>query len=303
MLHPKIAGTLLLERLTHGLDLDFTVLFSSTTALLGASGMAHYAAANAFLDATAIASNTSQRRVLSVNWGTWEAMRLASAASQRSYREGGLEPMTATDALGALAQLLNSDEPQAIVARIDWNVLKPLHESRRARPLLAHLGNEVAGDLAPLVSGNAAATAAPALLETLARAPVTMRGELLIDFVRGEAAAVLGLDSGASMALDVGLFEMGMDSLMSVELRKRLERGAGRKLPSTLTFNYPNVGALAGFLERELVVADVATVDGGVPAAPEAKATVVRGPTTDNLDELSEEELEERLLARLSETR
>src|ERR1700744_719689 len=77
MLRPKVRGTLLLDRLAPAGD--FLVLFSSPTALLGASGLAHYAAANAFLDAFARATNRPGRRVLSVNWGTWESMRLASA--------------------------------------------------------------------------------------------------------------------------------------------------------------------------------------------------------------------------------
>jgi acyl carrier protein len=307
----------LLERLTRSLELDFFVLFSSTTALLGASGMAHYAAANAFLDAAAIALNTSGRRTLSVNWGTWEAMRLASADSQRSYREGGLHPMAASDALHALEQLLRGNAAQAVVADIDWTVLKPLHESRRVRPLLTHLGNEQAdfsstsGGIADSAYGHGRASggagasdrkgeagpggaSGPTLLERLAQAPATMRRELLIDFVRAEAAAVLGTNE-TEVAQDVGLFEMGMDSLMSVELRRRLERGAARKLPSTLTFNYPNVGALAGYLERELT--------SSLPQGAAVAQSPVAAPSTDNLDELSDEELEKRLLARLSETR
>jgi hypothetical protein len=67
-------------------------------------------------------------------------------------------------------------------------------------------------------------------------------------------------------------------------------------LPSTLTFNYPNVGALAGYLERELTP----SMSQGAGAITGTAATV---PSTDNLDELSDEELESRLLARLSETR
>ena len=160
----------------------------------------------------------------------------------------------------------------------------------------------------------------------------------MIDFVRAEAAAVLGAGGEAEVAQDVGLFEMGMDSLMSVELRRRLERGAARKLPSTLTFNYPNVGALAGFLERELApslpqgvgapaatagtagagaLKTVAATANGAPNAAASAAAAIGAnspsaaavqstatvPPSDNLDELSDEELEKRLLARLSETR
>ena len=247
MLRPKIDGTLVLERLTRDAGLDFLVLFSSTTALLGASGFAHYAAANLFLDATAQAADQSTRRVLSVNWGTWEAMRLASAQSQRSYREGGLEPMSAAAALDALGRLLAGKEPQAVVAKIDWSILKPLHEARRARPFLSRL------DTAPAVTRGAGtpSTAALGLLERIAAAPPALRGEMLIEFVSREVAAVLGLDASQPVPIDKGLFDMGMDSLMSVELKRRLERGGGQTLPSTLTFNYPNVGALAGFLETQ----------------------------------------------------
>src|SRR5690606_31305742 len=67
MLAPKLGGTALLERLTRGLPLDFRVLFSSTTALLGASGLAHYAAANTALDAAA-QTQGGAGRWLSVNW-------------------------------------------------------------------------------------------------------------------------------------------------------------------------------------------------------------------------------------------
>ena len=131
-----------------------------------------------------------------------------------------------------------------------------------------------------------------------------MRRELLIDFVRAEAAAVLGAGGEAEVAQDVGLFEMGMDSLMSVELRRRLERGAARKLPSTLTFNYPNVAALAGYLELELAASIPAVATKTTAAAPATIAVAAQViSTSDNLDELSDEELEMRLLARLSETR
>jgi acyl transferase domain-containing protein/SAM-dependent methyltransferase len=296
MLRPKIDGTLLIERLTASLPLDFVVLFSSTTALLGASGLAHYAAANLFLDATARAADQSSRRVLSVNWGTWEAMRLASQESQRSFREGGLQPMPAGEALDALGRLLAGTQAQACVARIDWSVLKPLHEARRARPFLSRLGVSPASKAAAPV----ASPAATGLLERIAGLPQAQREEMLIEFVSREVAHVLALDAGQHVPLDTGLFDMGMDSLMSVELKRRLERGAGQALPSTLTFNYPNVGALAGFLESRLAPAAAS-----VPAA-QPRAAAMASPSFDegdDLDALTDDELEARLLARLEHTK
>jgi len=297
MLHPKVAGTVVLDRLTRGQPLDFLVLFSSTTALLGASGLAHYAAANAFLDAYAHAASPA-RRVLSVNWGTWEVMRLASSDDQRGYRESGLLPMAANDALDALGRLLAGAQRHAVVARIDWSTLKPLHEARRARPLLSNVGIAAvqAREAQRPDDGSAG------LRGRLAAAPAAMHHDLIVEFVQHEVAEVLGLDRAASVPISTGLFDLGMDSLMAVELKRRLERGAGRSMPSTLTFNYPNVAALARFLGTQLgsqgIEQDVA------PGTPAPTAGAVAVPCADaDLDSLSDDELEARLLARLEQAK
>jgi len=120
--------------------------------------------------------------------------------------------------------------------------------------------------------------------------PAADRTEALTDLVRAEVARVIGLGDASEVSTTRGLFELGMDSLMAVELRTSLEKRAGRPLPATLTFNYPNVTALAGFFEKLLF--------GGVelrPAAVLAAAPAVEVPVTPR-EELSEEHLE-RLLA------
>jgi acyl carrier protein len=103
---------------------------------------------------------------------------------------------------------------------------------------------------------------------------------------------VLALDP---QAVDVqqGLFDIGMDSLMSVELKTRLEKLVGRPLPTTLTFNYPSVRALADFLTRELAAK---VPDAPRPAAPPGATA---RPETD--DDLSEEELEALLAEKLAQ--
>jgi acyl carrier protein len=292
MLRPKVDGTLLLERLTRNRELDFFVLFSSSTALLGASGYAHYAAANMFLDATASACDRPRRRVLSVNWGTWEVMRLASTESQRSYREGGLRPMARAAALEALGSLLRGHASQMMVADIDWAALKPLHEARRVRPFLSRVGAQ------PGAARPGAQSSAPPLIERWRTAAADLRHDVLLAFVSEEVATVLALDRHEPVPLETGLFEMGMDSLMSVELRRRLEHGVGQTLPSTLTFNYPNVSALATFIDGQLQ----STVAGAEPSVPTA-SDIASASATADLDELTDEELEARLLARLEQAR
>jgi SAM-dependent methyltransferase/NAD(P)-dependent dehydrogenase (short-subunit alcohol dehydrogenase family)/acyl carrier protein len=292
MLRPKVDGTLILERMARTRQLDFVVLFSSSTALLGAAGFAHYAAANLFLDATAATATGGGCRVISVNWGTWDVMRLASAADQRGFRSSGLRPMSSAAALSALADALRSHTPNVMVADIDWSVLKPLHEARRERPFLSRMAAPPAtDDAAPQTSG-------AALVERWCAAPAEMRRDVLLAFVGDEVAAVLGLDRREPVPLETGLFELGMDSLMSVELRRRLEHGVGQQLPSTLTFNYPNVNALATFIDRQLQ----SSLREPAPVAPTVAAPIaVTG--SEHLAELTDEELEARLLARLEQAR
>jgi short-subunit dehydrogenase len=71
MFHAKVTGSWLLHQLTKELELECFVLFSSTTALLGVSDLAHYAAANCFLDSLAAYRHAAGLPAISINWGTW----------------------------------------------------------------------------------------------------------------------------------------------------------------------------------------------------------------------------------------
>jgi acyl transferase domain-containing protein/acyl carrier protein len=297
MLRPKVHGGLVLERLTRESALEFLVLFSSTTALLGATGLAHYAAANAFLDALAAATDGPRRRVVSVNWGTWDVMRLATDESRRQYREGGLLPMSAAEACDALGRVLADPRPHAIVASIDWGVLKPLHEARRRRPLLAELAEQRQPTIRTPRAG-----ADPTLTVRLGDAPASLRRDLLIEFVQQEVAAVLGTVTPSAVPVSTGLFDLGMDSLMAVELKRRLERGVGKPLPATLTFNYPNVGALAGYIDTLLTVSKSPMASGG-PLTAAVDNPRSAGTDDADLDSLTDDELEARLRVRLEQTR
>nr|WP_294524330.1 type I polyketide synthase [uncultured Rhodopila sp.] len=285
-LRAKIDGTVVLERALRDCEIDFLVLFSSAAAVLGAANYAHYAAANAFLDATAEAARGPGKRVLAANWGAWEA----SADKNHDFREGGLVPMPPNEALAALGRLLFSNENRRVVGRFDWSVLRPLLEARHRRPLLADLGTAPKRSQ-PVQRAEASDTVA----ERLARAPADMRRAVLDEFVRAEVAGVLGLAANDPIDPETGFFDLGMDSLTSVELKRRLERGTGRSLPSSLTFSYPNLRAMSEFLACEL------GETAGETDRPDADSLPI--PEETAFDDLTETELEARLLARLQEVR
>ncbi len=283
MFSAKLSGSALLFELGRAEGLDFLVFFSSSTAVLGASGFAHYAAANAFLDALA-AVRPASFPVASINWGTWERMRGVGSVRRREYREAGLLPMPAATALDGLSRVAGSDQTNLMIAEIDWRALKSLHEARRPRPLLSEIR---IGESSPVQQR---AQVSRELLESLGQLDATGRRSVLQCIVAEEVGKVLG-QGGDTVAPEVGLFAMGMDSLMSVELRKRLETRIGRSLPSTLTFNYPTVNALADFLQIELERPDLGNGPVSVKETP------------NRLPEMTESELEQALRAKLTELR
>ena len=139
MCHAKALGGWILHQLTLQADLDFFVLFSSTTALWGVAGLGHYAAANQALDLLAEWRRKRGLRALSVNWGTWQEMRVASAADKEQFVQAGLHAMPGAQALGALERLVGADRTSAVVASVDWHALRSAYEARRARPLFAEM--------------------------------------------------------------------------------------------------------------------------------------------------------------------
>jgi acyl transferase domain-containing protein len=291
MLRSKAIGAWVLHQVTAGVDLDFFVLFSSTTGLVGSKNLAHYAAANTFLDGLAHYRRSAGLPAIAINWGVWEHMRSESEADRRLVEHSGLRPMASHRALNALSCLLLSGRAQAVVADVDWSVLIPVYEARRSRPLFERLRGSDKGKKA------AAAAGEPTLAERLRQAKPRDRRDVLLAHVRGEAARVLGQDPSR---LDVrqGLFDLGLDSLMSVELKSRLERSVDRKLPTTLTFNYPSVEAITDFLMRELpgLKEEEPAQQRPAPAAdvrPQPEPAAV-------LDDLSEDELAARLAEKLA---
>jgi acyl transferase domain-containing protein/acyl carrier protein len=241
-LRPKTVGTWQLHLLTRDVPLDFFVVFSSTTALWGSRDLGHYAAANQFLDAFAHHRHALGQPALSINWGTWDEMRVASAADRATVAGAGLNPLPSDQALAVFGQLLaRPDLAQVAVASVDWTRLKGIYEARRARPFLSMVAS-------PRPARAVRSSAEPVLSARLAAAPPSQRRDVAVDFLREEVARALGIQPALAVDVDQGLFEMGMDSLMSLELKSRIEEALGTDLPSTLTFNYPTISALADFL-------------------------------------------------------
>ncbi|MBQ1068777.1 beta-ketoacyl reductase, partial [Micromonospora sp. D75] len=224
---PKAVGAWVLHRLFAGRELDFFILFSSTSSLLSSPFVAGYAAANAFLDALAAQRRAAGLPGLSVNWGIWEGVGLANrGADATPGLSKGMGTLRPGQALRVFHRLLRHDEPQIAVVPVDWT-----EWGRRYQ--------EVSGSalLAPLLRGDGPArparrTARTSLLPSRAQLlalPADRRAETLTGQLVLAVAATLG-SATASVGLDQPLFDLGLDSLMAVELKNEIERQLGVSL-------------------------------------------------------------------------
>ena len=299
MCHAKALGGWVLNQLTLHMELDFFVLFSSTTALWGVAGLGHYAAANQALDLLAQWRHEHGLRTLSVNWGAWQEMRLASEADKDLFMRAGLLPMPNGQALAALERLVSAGRVSAVVAAVDWSALRAVYEARRARPLFAEMRFRRPTESEAIISKKSAPADSKVSLQLQIATPARRR-DILIAHLRSQTRSTLGFDQSREIELEQGLFDMGMDSLMAVELKGRLERSLGVSLPSTLTFNYPTIKALVDYLLSDVLGFDSAATQetrAPVQAIPPAEAL----STNDSFSELSEDEISLLLLKKLDQ--
>jgi acyl transferase domain-containing protein/protein-L-isoaspartate O-methyltransferase len=248
MFRPKVSGTLLLHEHTKTLPLDFFLAFSSTTSLLGAKGLAHYAAANQFLDAFAHYRRSLGLPMLSVNWGAWDILRSVSTAEQQRLAEAGLLPMPSQDVLDLFPDLMTSPRAQVTIAHIDWRVLKPILEAQRFRPMLAGFGQ---GSI-QLQQDKLLSISLAAMLDELIHKQPEDRRQSIEAFVQEQAAQVLGFRRGELPPNDIPLTDLGLDSLMAVDLKNRLQAGLGQNLSPTVVFDYPRVSDMVELLDTML---------------------------------------------------
>ncbi len=248
---PKVEGTWNLHVLTKDIPLDFFVCFSSVASLLGSPSQGNYAAANAFMDALMYHRRALGLPGLSINWGPWaEAGMAAELGSRNKHRiaDSGFATITPEQGLQVLRDLLAQHVAQVGVVPVNWSRFLEQFPPGGEPPLLS--------DLAPKTQQQGKGKQLPAkqveLLRQLEQASASDREHLLIAHIQEEVAKVLRFESSYQPNPQQGFFEMGMDSLMSVELKNRLEASLGNSLPATLTFEYPTIETLAQYLLNQV---------------------------------------------------
>ena len=245
VLRPKVLGAWHLHNLTREMSLDFFVLFSSTASILGSAGQGNYAAGNAFLDALAHHRQALGLAATSINWGPWADVGMAArlnGRNQRRWSGAGITALSPQQGIQALAGVLDSLTTQVMVLPVDWPTLAAGFWQGSPPPFLAALSDEK----------QASAMAQPShLIEQFLAVSVAQRPQFVLAYLRKRIALALGIVAEA-VPEDGKLWDLGLDSLMVMELLNACKRDLQITLYPREFYERPSLKALAAYLAAEL---------------------------------------------------
>ena len=281
---PKTLGAWNLHTLTVDQPLDFFILFSSVAAVLGIPGQVNYAAGNSFLDALARFRHAQNLPALSINWGPWGEIGLAAEKMNRGERlmQQGLKSVSPKEGLDAMSVLMAQKSPQVSAMWLDagkWCIAQP---SAAHSSLFKDLLNQI------VVATTEKKSFGRNIREELLAADAGVQRRTLFEtYLREQVAGVLHL-TPVRIALDKPLRTLGLDFLMSIELRNRLEDGLHVTLPASLIWNYPTIHTLTIFLAEKIDV----SFEKDEPSSVVTSQKEVQSALDAEIENLSKEELD-----------
>lgn len=268
---PKVYGAWNLHRYSLDMKLDFFILFSSIASVFGSPGQSNYAAANAFLDSLAGYRQNQGLPALSINWGPWAEAGMA-ANLEGQHKSRGFTAIKSNQGMDAFATAVKQAISQIVIASIDWK-----KATKNLPPF--KLLTEVCNASQPETKQNS-------LLSKYKETPAAQRPELLRKALRESLADILGLHA-EQVDNNADFYEMGMDSLMALQLHSLLETHLGSEaLKDVATiFEYRNVESLAAYIEEQLGVPGQATT---TTVVVQAKKTVIQALPEEELKKIQQ---------------
>lgn len=243
VLFPKVYGALYLHELTKSYNLDYFVLFSSSAVLFASPGQGAYVASNAFLDALAQQRKLENKPALSIQWSTIADVGLAAQSDNRSNRlqDEGIEPLLAKETTEIFKEISTIKEANIGVFKFDVNKWKHHYTTAKDNPYFSLLG-EVSTE--PIVSLS--------YLNELKQ--IHDKQELehtLEEKIKATVSKVTKISSDKISSLST-FKSLGIDSLMSIQLKNQLEQIFETKLSVTAFWTYSTLKAYAKFLIEKL---------------------------------------------------
>jgi len=277
MFAPKLDAARLLHRLSLKQPIKHFVSFSSISGLIGSRWLAHYTATSAFIDTLGYGRRLVGLPATVVAWGLWKSLADAQQDASQVSAESGLQPMDDDVAIGALPLAMSpAAGVHSVVVAADWPLLAAAYRTRGAL--------RIVDDLLPAPED--VTMPESEFRKALRNCQPERRHDMLFDQVGALAAAVMGMPPTETLDPSAGFFQLGMDSLMSVTLQRKLSESLGEFLPASVVFDYPTVYSLTDYLGTVL---------------PELVETHQQpAAEADDYDDYTEAELLEQLSERLN---
>ncbi|MBW4630464.1 MAG: type I polyketide synthase [Iphinoe sp. HA4291-MV1] len=273
---PKVSGAWNLHTQTQDLPLDFFVLFSSAASILGPAGLANYAAANAFLDTLAHYRRSLSLPGLSINWGPWSMVGMAKVVGSRGeaqWATKGIKPIESQQALNILENLLLQDAALLGVMQVNWS--KFLQQfSRSSYPnFVSEIAQQVQESL---TAQEQQKVKLPQLLDQIKANSKDQSQSLLMTYLQEQIAKALGITT-SELNIDEPLNQMGLDSLMVIELRNRLRAELGVDIPITKFLDGLSIVRLTKLVSEQIFEVNSTSKAFVVPTTTFNKNSRIRG--------------------------
>jgi len=287
VLGPKAHGAWLLHEATREMKLDCFVMFSSVSSIFGNPAQGNYSAANAFLDSLAHHRQALGLAALSVNWGVLggEGFVARNERVADFLARQGTIAISPGEATALLESFLRAGSAQAISIRVDWRKWRQFFRGMQENPFLERI-------FAALENEDSVGATSNWRSRIDAASPAEKQA-VICQAVREAVGSVLRVKAD-SLRDDQPLTDLGLDSLMGVEIETSLEAAVGVALPPTSLMRARTIGQIASLIAGHLGGAAPAAESTPVSAQAEATSAV-------DLDAISDEQIE-RLLARESDS-
>jgi acyl transferase domain-containing protein/acyl carrier protein len=280
---PKIEGARLLHNAFRGSDLEFFVMFGSAGSVIASPGQGNYAAANAFLDAFAHFRQAQGLPALTISWGPWSVGMVEELKLEKLYAQRGIELITPATGTRILDRLINQKLPNVVAISADWAQARRVGLGGPLPPMFSELGTAE--------TSSATGDSDLSVLDVLSGCPKSERHDMVAGQVRQIVAAVFEIPA-ADISADDPLDDIGLDSLMAMDFRLRVNATFAIDLPLLELLRGVSVNSVAARIldELQLADADPAAVTDEAPEPTAAESDVDR-----LIEDLSEAELRQML--------
>jgi acyl carrier protein len=295
VLQAKVNGAWNLDQLSKNLDLDYFVLFSSSTILFGSPGQTAYVAANAYMDALARKRKQEGKAALAIQWGTVAEVGLAAAAGNRADRlsDEGIAPLMPAECLEIFEAVVSKDIPVIGAFKFDISKWQNSYPAAAKDPFFDLLRSDIK------TQTSVAAITEISIQDLLAQLPDIEQKTLFVEEKLKEKVGLVVKLSPDQIGNKTPFKSLGIDSLMSIQLKNQLEKVFEITLSVTSFWTYANIRDYTQFLLGKLITDNSsnptpATEVKELPVqivAPAVVETIDEDVSLDDLSKLLEDEL------------